>query len=93
MKFVSGFSVFALLVFGFPVRSLEGSLQRAYTCGESEAKPDYRQPVLRVELSIQPSTAEEAEENAEREVESDRGVATDPFPAVIHRYCKKRALK
>lgn len=86
MKLVPGLLVFSLFFFRFSVRLPQGSHQGANASGDSEAETDDGQPPSRSQLPVEPTSAEQADEDAEREVETNRRVAADSFPALVHQH-------
>lgn len=92
MELSSRFSILFLLLFCFSIRSLERSPEGATACCDAEPESDEGQPPVGPEFPVEPSSSEEAEQDAQREFQTNRRVSADPFPAIVHRYCKKAAL-
>jgi len=86
MELRSGFAFFSFFFFRFSIRLSQGSQQGAHTGCQSKAETHDGQPASCTELFVEPTPAEQTDENAQCEVESNRRVTADSFPAFVHRY-------
>ena len=93
MKPVSCFAFQLFLFERFAVGSLQGTPHRASSCRDTESESYECQRVTRVELLVQPPSGEKTDQDAQREFETDSRVGSDAFPAIVHRYCKKRGAQ
>jgi hypothetical protein len=92
MKLRSRFLVSSFCFDGVAIGAFEGSPYRPHSSCDSETESDEGEPASRVKLLSEIPTSEETSENTQRELEPDRRITTDSFPAIVHQYCKNAAL-
>jgi hypothetical protein len=86
MVLFAAFLLFALFSFGCAVGSLKLDPETPVRGGHSEDQSENGEDAPGPDLSVQPSPAEQAEQNAERKLQTDGRVAAESLPVFVHYY-------
>ena len=80
----SGFTLASLRFFGFAVRLSNRSIDGAPRGRKPVSEPDPSQDRAGVELLVEPLPTEQAEGNAERDLQAERPEVAERFPVLLH---------
>jgi hypothetical protein len=84
----AGFTVFALELLGLSVGPLQSAPDGSSASRQTESQADHRQPWRGIQPAVQPLAAQQTEQDTERELEPNRPVCAETFPALLHECLK-----
>jgi hypothetical protein len=84
IEFFSGLLISSLLFFCFAIRALQRSPNRARSRSESVCQPNQSEDAVSAEVFVEPLSAKQPDENAQRQLKADSSVAANTFPVLLH---------